>query len=68
MLAVLAGLLSGCALRPAPIAVGPDPLDPAVPVPATSPESSLGPYTGQRPVDPAPWDQTNRDVGPQPGT
>jgi hypothetical protein len=67
-LAILAALPSACALQPARIAVGPDPLDPAVPVPAISPASSLGPYTSQRPVEPAPWDQTNRDVQPQPDT
>lgn len=67
-LAILAGLLSACALQPARIAVGPDPLDPAVPVPAVSPTSSLGPYASQRPVDPVPWGQANQDVGPQPDT
>jgi hypothetical protein len=68
-LAALAGLLSACAAQPpARIAVGPDPLDPNVPVPAISPASSLGPYTSQRPVEPAPWGQVNQDVQPQPET
>jgi hypothetical protein len=51
--------------RPPPYA-GPDPSDPVAPVRAVVAPSTIGPYTRQRPVEPAPWQQQNERIAPAP--
>lgn len=48
-----------------PIALA-DPADPAVPVPPTRYQSTLGTYVSQRPVGPSSWREQNEQVAPQP--
>jgi hypothetical protein len=64
LLLALALLAPGCrGVAPSPQA-GPDPADPRAPVPRSTYRSTLGPYTGQRPVDPTPWRERNEGVAP----
>jgi hypothetical protein len=43
----------------------PDPSDPATRVPPASYRSTLGGYSSQRPVEPAPWREQNERVAPR---
>ncbi len=61
----LGALTAACGTTPAPHA-GPDPSDPGVRVPAIAYRSTLGRYTSQRPVEPAPWREQNERVTPAP--
>jgi hypothetical protein len=47
-------------------AVGPDPSDPRAPVSRSTYRSTLGSYTNQRPVEPAPWREQSQGVAPAP--
>ncbi len=53
-------LAQGCRTDPpaAPVA-GPDPSDPQAPAARSGYRSTLGSYTSQRPVEPAPWREQN---------
>ncbi len=63
----LAGLLpAACGGMPATPFAGPDPADPSTRVPAVGYQSTIGSYTRQRPVDPAPWLEQNQRVAPSP--
>jgi len=65
-LVVLALVGQGCsAPPPAPVA-GPDPANPQARVPSSAYRSTIGSYTSQRPVEPAPWGEQNQRVAPQP--
>lgn len=61
----LALLAAACKPVSYPVAAA-DPADPAVPVPATRYQSTLGPYVSQRPVEPSSWREQNERVAPQP--
>ena len=64
----LAGLLpAACGGMPATPFAGPDPADPSTRVPAVGYQSTIGSYTRQRPVDPAPWLEQNERVAPPSG-
>lgn len=63
---LLALLDAGCASVPPRPLAGADPADPAARVPAVRYRSTIGPYTSQRPVDPAPWGEQNERVAPAP--
>ena len=65
LLLALAMLAQGCREKPSPFA-GPDPSNPQAPVSRSSYRSTLGPYTSQRPVEPAPWRERNEGVAPAP--
>ena len=69
VLAVVTGLvllLAGCTDAPrSPVAV-PDPADPGSRTPRVDYRSTIGPYKGQRPVDPTPWTEQNERVAPAP--
>ncbi len=62
---LFAVLLSGCSGAGRSLVAGPDPSDPAVPVPAATYRSSTVSYASQRPVAPAPWGRTNERTAPQ---
>jgi hypothetical protein len=64
-LVLLALVGHGCSAPPAPVA-GPDPADPHARVPPSAYRSTIGPYTSQRPVEPAPWSEQNQRIAPQP--
>jgi hypothetical protein len=59
-------LLAACAQPPAPPLAGPDPSDPGAAVPRVGNRSTLGPYTSQRPVSPAPGREQNESTTPAP--
>ena len=63
---ILAALNAGCASVPPRPLAGADPANPAARVPAVRYRSTIGPYTSQRPVDPAPWGEQNERVAPEP--
>ena len=63
---LLAVLNAGCASVPPRPSIGADPADPATRVPAVRYRSTIGPYTSQRPFDPAPWVEQNERVAPEP--
>jgi hypothetical protein len=62
----VAPVLAGCRDAPAPPVAGRNPADPAAPAPAVGYRSTIGSYTSQRPVDPAPWGEQNQRVAPRP--
>lgn len=62
----LAGSLIGGCTAPVPPYGGPDPSYPYAAVSGASYHSTIGSYTSQRPVEPAPWRQQNERVAPQP--
>ena len=66
LLFMLAALNVGCASVPPRPSIGADPADPAARVPAVRYRSTIGPYTSQRPVEPAPWGEQNERVAPEP--
>ena len=68
VLAALAGLLllAGCADAPRVPAVGPDPADPGGRAPRVDYRPTVGGYSSQRPVEPAPWGEQNGGVAPAP--
>ena len=59
-------LLSGCMGAERSIVAGPDPSDPAAPVPAVGYRSSTASHVSQRPVAPVLWRRQNERVTPQP--
>ena len=63
---LVAILLSGCAGAERSLVTGPDPSDPATPVPAVGYRSTTTSYVSQRPVAPAPWGRANERPAPQP--
>ncbi len=63
--AVMAGLLSACIPTIASL-TGADPADPTVRVAGVGYRSTIAPYTSLRPSTPAPWQQRNDNVAPQP--
>jgi hypothetical protein len=64
LLLPLALLVQGCRGEAPALQVRPDPSDPRAPVARSTYRSTLGPYTSQRPVDPAPWRGRNESVAP----
>jgi hypothetical protein len=65
LLPMLAFFLPACSNAPVPVAAS-HPADPAAPAPAVRYRSTIGSYSSQRPVEPAPWDEQNQRVAPQP--
>jgi hypothetical protein len=63
---LVAILLSGCTGAERSLVAGPDPSDPATPVPAVGYRSNTASYVTQRPVAPAPWGRTNERSAPPP--
>ena len=59
-------LTTACVTTPRDPYVGPDPSDPSIRVPATGYRSTIGRYTSQRPVEPAPWREQNERIAPTP--
>jgi hypothetical protein len=60
-------LAQGCRIDPPPSpSAGPDPSDPRAPAARSTYHSTLGSYTSQRPVEPAPWREQNQGIGPPP--
>jgi hypothetical protein len=59
-------LLAGCADAPRAPAVGPNPADPAARSPRVDYRPTVGGYSSQRPVEPAPWGEQNESVTPAP--
>jgi len=67
LLLCMALFAQGCRTDPPPSpAAGPDPSDPRAPVPRSTYRSTLGSYSSQRPVEPAPWREQNQGVAPAP--
>ena len=64
--AALSVLTSACVTTPSAPYAGADPSDPGIRVPAVSYRSTMGRYTSQRPVEPAPWREQNERVTPAP--
>ena len=60
----LAACAAGCSAAPPQTAAGVDPANPHAPPVAY--RSTVAPYTGYRPVDPAPWREQNDRIAPQP--
>jgi len=60
-----AGLLSACMPATVPL-VGRDPADPAAKVAGVGYRSTIAPYASLRPSTPAPWQERNENVTPQP--
>jgi hypothetical protein len=57
----------GCRTDPPPSPyTGRGPLDPPATVPRSTYQSTLGSYSSQRPVEPAPWREQNQGVAPAP--
>jgi hypothetical protein len=63
----LSALTSACVATPSAPYTGADPSDPSVRVPSANYRSTLGRYTSQRPVEPAPWREQNERVAPRSG-
>jgi hypothetical protein len=59
-------LLAGCTNPPPYPLAGPDPSDPGARVPKVTYRSTIGPYTSQRPVEPAPWRERSERPAPAP--
>jgi hypothetical protein len=57
---------AACVATPPKSYIGSDPSDPSVRVPSAEYRSAIGGYTGQRPVEPAPWREQNERVTPVP--
>jgi hypothetical protein len=66
LLLVLALLAQGCRGGPPSPFMGPDPSNPQARAPRSTYRSTVGSYTSQRPVDPAPWREQNERVAPPP--
>ena len=64
LLLTLALLAQGCRGEAPSLQAGPDPSNPRAPVARSTYRSTLGSYTSQRPVDPAPWRGRNDGVAP----
>jgi hypothetical protein len=62
----LSALTAACIATPSAPYTGADPADPSVRVPSAHYRSTLGRYTSQRPVEPAPWREQNERVTPAP--
>jgi hypothetical protein len=60
----LALLAQGCRGEAPSLQARPDPSNPRAPVARSTYRSTLGSYTSQRPVDPAPWRGRNESVAP----
>ena len=61
----LAALAAGCSVPPSVLAER-DPSDPRAKAPPVGYRSGIEPYTPQRPVDPAPWQEQNQRITPAP--
>jgi hypothetical protein len=59
-------LTAACVATPLVPYAGPDPSDPNVRVQAVGYRPTIGRYTSQRPVEPAPWREQNERVTPAP--
>jgi hypothetical protein len=64
LLLTLALLAQGCGGAAPSSHAGPDPSNPRAPVARSTYRSTLGSYTSQRPVEPAPWRERNEGVAP----
>jgi hypothetical protein len=60
----LALLLPACTQAPLSRSVAPDPADPRGPAAPVTYQSTVGGYTGRRPVEPRPWGEQNPRVAP----
>ena len=65
LLAAMAFALSGCMPATTPVATA-DPADPAAKASHVGYRSTVAPYTSLRPATPAPWQDRNDAVTPQP--
>jgi hypothetical protein len=63
--AAISVLLAACSQTPQRLA-GPDPSDPQAPARPAAYRSVIGPYAGQRPVEPSPWRDQNDRLAPTP--
>jgi hypothetical protein len=61
----LAALAVGCSVPP-PVLAERDPSDPGAKAPPVAYRSAIEPYTPQRPVGPAPWQEQNQRITPAP--
>lgn len=59
-------LSAACVTTPHEPFAGPDPSSPSIRVPLTGYRSTIGRYTSQRPVEPAPWREQNERITPAP--
>jgi hypothetical protein len=66
LLSLAALVLAGWRDAPVPPRDAWNPDDPRAPVPRAGYRSTIGPYKSRRPVEPAPWNEQNRGVAPQP--
>jgi hypothetical protein len=64
LVASLAAVTSACAAPPPAPLAGADPSNPSARVSALKYRSTLGSYTSQRPVEPAPWAEPNARAAP----
>jgi hypothetical protein len=58
------GLLTACADAPRLPLAGQDPADPGARAPRADYRPAVGSYKSQRPVEPAPWVEQNKQVTP----
>jgi hypothetical protein len=59
-------LLTACADAPRLPLAGQNPADPGARVPRVEYRPAIGSYKSQRPVEPGPWEEQNKDVTPPP--
>lgn len=64
--AALCALTAACVTNPSAPYASPDPSNPNARVPTVGYRSTVGRYTSQRPVEPAPWREQNERVTPVP--
>jgi hypothetical protein len=62
----LGGVIQGCAATPMAPFAGPDPAEASARIPAVRHHSTIGPFTRQRPVEPADWNKENVPAVPAP--
>ena len=62
----LAALAAGCGVAPPGVLAERDPSDPGAKTPPVAYRPGIEPYTSQRPVDPAPWQEQNQRITPPP--
>ncbi len=61
----LAALAAGCGAAP-PVLAERDASDPGAKAPPVAYRPAIEPYTPQRPVEPAPWQEQNQRITPAP--